>query len=460
MKWIELRRAGTRLHTRGEVPPYGYGVTDEAPQRRRDAPDHAIDGPHDVPPDPSGGPEPARPSVPLTAPRDGTPRPVETAEELAEVVARLAAGSGPVAVDAERASGYRYTQRAYLVQLRREGAGTVLLDPMPLEDLRTLDAALADTEWVLHAASQDLACLAELGLKPRRLFDTELAARLAGFERVGLAALTEQLLGYSLEKHHSAADWSTRPLPESWLTYAALDVELLTDLRDHLADELERQGKAAWAAEEFAALVAGADRPPRTRPDPWRRTSGIHRVRGARAQSRVRALWYARDGVAARRDSAPGRVLPDSAIIAAAELDPKDERTLLGLPGFGGRSVRRLARVWLDALDGARALADDELPVNQPVEGPPPPHRWAERDPVAAARLQRCRQVVIATAEAHTLPPENLISPDFIRRLAWSPPEEIAPQTVGETLRGFGARDWQVGLIADALAKALPDPTA
>ena len=142
---------------------------------------------------------------------------------------------------------------------------------------------------MLHAASQDLACLAELGMKPRRLFDTELAARLAGFERVGLAALTEQLLGYTLEKHHSAADWSTRPLPESWLTYAALDVEMLTDLRDQLAAELDRQGKTAWAAEEFAALVASAGRRRRSRPDPWRRTSGIHRVRGARAQSRVRA---------------------------------------------------------------------------------------------------------------------------------------------------------------------------
>jgi ribonuclease D len=452
--WIERRRAGTRLRTRGSVPPYGYLVTDEAPLRRRDTPDQPENGPHDVPPDPeSGGP------VPLTAPRDGTPRPVETADELADVVARMAAGTGPVAVDAERASGYRYTQRAYLVQLRRAGAGTVLIDPMPLDDLRTLDAALAESEWVLHAASQDLACLAELGMKPRRLFDTELAARLAGFERVGLAALTEQLLGFTLEKHHSAADWSTRPLPDSWLTYAALDVELLTNLRDHLAAELERQGKAAWAAEEFAALVASADRPPRVRPDPWRRTSGIHKVRGARAQSRVRALWYARDGVAARRDSAPGRVLPDSALVAAAEIDPKDERSLLALPGYGGRSVRRLARVWLDALDEARALSDDQLPVNQPVEGPPPPHRWAERDPVAAARLARCRAVVIGTAEAHTLPPENLISPDFIRRLAWAPPDEITVQTVGDTLRGFGARAWQVGLIVDGLTAALAEPS-
>jgi ribonuclease D len=146
--------------------------------------------------------------------------------------------------------------------------------------------------------------------------------------------------------------------------------------------------------------------------------------------------------------------------VAAAEADPKDERSLLAIPGFGGRSVRRLARVWLDALDEARSLPDDALPVNQPVEGPPPPHRWAERDPVAAARLTRCRAVVVATAEAGNLPPENLISPDFVRRLAWSPPDEVTPQTVGDTLRGFGARNWQINLLADQLANSLPEPTA
>lgn len=398
--------------------------------------------------------------VPLTAPGDGTPAPIETPDALADAVARFAAGSGPVAVDAERASGYRYSQRAYLVQLRRKGAGTVLVDPLPLPDLSSLDTAIADAEWVLHAASQDLPCLADLTLRPRRLFDTELAARLAGFERVGLAALTEQLLGYTLEKHHSAADWSTRPLPESWLVYAALDVELLVDLRDALAAELIAQSKDAWAAEEFAALVAWGTQPPRSRPDPWRRTSGIHRIRGARAQARVRALWHARDEIAARRDSAPGRVLPDAAIVAAAELDPRDERTLLTLPGFGGRSVRRLARIWLDALDTARALPDGELPTNPPLDGPPPPHRWAERDPVAAARLARCREVVTTIAAEHKLPPENLITPDSVRRLAWTPPEELTPETVAATLRGYGARAWQVGLIADDLAAALDDKKA
>lgn len=423
-------------------------MTDEPPQGRRAARDTG-----DEPRAEDGATGP----VPLTAPRDGTPAPVETPAELADVVARFASGTGPVAVDAERASGYRYSQRAYLVQLRREGSGTALVDPLPLADLSSLDEAIADTEWVLHAASQDLPCLAEVKLRPRRLFDTELAARLAGFERVGLAALTENLLGRTLEKHHSAADWSTRPLPTSWLTYAALDVELLVDLRDILDAELDKQGKSAWAAEEFAALVRWGGLPPRPRVDPWRRTSGIHRVRGARAQARVRAIWYARDDVAARRDAAPGRVLPDAAIIAAAELDPKDERTLFTLPGFGGRSTRRLSRTWLQALADARALGDDELPTTPPLDGPPPPHRWAERDPVAAARLARCREAVNRIAADHRLPPENLISPDSIRRLAWTPPEEASVEAVSAALRATGAREWQIGLIATGVTTALTE---
>jgi ribonuclease D len=394
----------------------------------------------------------------LTAPRDGTPDPVTTPAELAAVARRFAGAQGPVAVDAERASGYRYTHRAYLVQLRREGAGTALIDPMPLGDLSPLTGAIVDAEWVLHAASQDLPCLADAGMRPRKLFDTELAARLAGFERVGLAALTEQLLGFALEKHHSAADWSTRPLPPAWLAYAALDVELLLDLRTVLAAELDEQGKSEWAAEEFAALVATGADPPKPRPDPWRRTSGIHRVRGARALARVRAIWYARDEIAARRDAAPGRVLPDAAIVAAAEADPRDEKALLLLPGFGGRAVRRLARAWLAALDEVRGLPDSELPKTVPVDGPPPPHRWAERDPVAAARLARCREVVTRIATEHRLPPENLITPDSVRRLAWTPPEPADPESVAKALTGYSARRWQVGLIASELALALALP--
>lgn len=409
----------------------------------------------------TAGRDPASPEepdvTPLTEPSEGVPTVVDTAEGLAAVISAFASGSGPVAVDAERASGYRYGQRTYLVQLRRAGAGTALVDPVPLPDLSALSRALSGTEWVLHAASQDLPGLAEQGLRPDAVFDTELAARLLGMERVGLAAVVAEVLGLGLAKEHSAVDWSTRPLPSEWLRYAALDVEVLVTLREELAERLEKAGKSEWARQEFEAVRTAAPPPPRV--DPWRRLSGLHTLRDARRVAVARELWLLRDAEARRRDLSPGRVLPDAAIIAAAELDPKDERTLLTLPGFGGRSVRRLARTWIEALTKARELPDDMLPVAPPLDGPPPPHRWAERDPVAAARLARCREVVTTAAAAHTLPPENLITPDSVRRLAWTPPEEITPETVAATLRGYGARAWQVGLIAEGLAAALREPT-
>ena len=389
--------------------------------------------------------------VPLLAPRDGLPPVVEDPVELAETVAALAAGTGPVAVDAERASGYRYGQRAYLVQLRREGAGTALIDPIGCPDLSALGAALSDAEWVLHAANQDLACLADVGLRPPRLFDTELGARLAGHPKVGLGPLVEEVLGLSLEKGHSAADWSTRPLPEPWLRYAALDVEVLVDLRHALHAELEEQGKLAWALEEFDAVRNAPPPPPR--PDPWRRTSGLHRVRSPRGLAAVRELWTTRDALARQRDVAPGRLLPDSAMVEAALAAPTTLEALLAVPGFNGRGARRYGPRWLEAL--LRAYSSDFPPVSLPSEAPPPARSWPDRDPAAAARLAACRTAVAAIADEHRLPVENLLAPDTVRRLCWTPPQDLGEGAVAEVLRAHGARTWQVQLTAPVLSAAL-----
>jgi ribonuclease D len=392
--------------------------------------------------------------VPLLEPREGVPAVVRTAGALDRVVTRFAAATGPVAVDAERASGYRYGQRAYLVQLRRNGAGTALIDPIDCPDLSALDTALAGTEMVLHAANQDLPCLAELGLRPRRLFDTELAGRLLGYPKVGLGSMVETVLHFALEKGHSAADWSTRPLPEGWLRYAALDVELLIELRDSLYAELSRAGKLVWAEQEFAAILATPPKPPR--PDPWRRTSGIHRVRNRRALAVVREVWETRDRIARDRDLSPGRVLPDAAIIDLAMAMPRSPADLNELSTFRSRGPRRNLSAWLRAVGKARGLADEDLPEHSlPSDGPPPAHRWAERDPEAAKRLTAARAVVAALADEHTLPTENLMQPDAIRRLAWSPPAEITKETVTEALRGYGAREWQLQLVVLPLVKAL-----
>ncbi|OLT11401.1 3'-5' exonuclease [Pseudonocardia sp. CNS-139] len=388
----------------------------------------------------------------MLAPADGLPAVVEDHTALARTADAFTRGTGPVAVDAERASGFRYSQRAYLVQLRRAGAGTALVDPIPLgSDLSALAPALTGPEWVLHAASQDLPCLAEVGLVPARLFDTELAGRLAGLPRVGLGPLVEQLLGLSLEKGHGAADWSRRPLPEDWLVYAALDVEVLVELRDVLAGLLAEQGKLEWALQEFEAVRTAP--PPAPRAEPWRRTSGIHKLRKPRLLASARALWEARDRLAAERDIAPGRVLPDSAIVEAATAAPRTPQDLAALPIFRGRAQRRLTGYWFGALSEAYRLDQTDLPRASPVnDGPPPVARWADRDPDAAARLTAARAAVAAVAEQWTVPVENLLQPDLLRRLCWTPP---ADGDVRAALGAGGARPWQVGLLADLLEGAL-----
>jgi ribonuclease D len=307
---------------------------------------------------------------------------------------------------------------------------------------------------VLHAANQDLPCLAEIGLAPTKLFDTELAARLAGLPRVGLGAVVESLLGLSLQKGHSAADWSTRPLPEDWLVYAALDVEVLVELRDALAAILEEQGKTEWARQEFEAILAAG--PPAAKVDPWRKTSGMHGLRNRRQLGMLRALWQTRDELARRRDIAPGRVLPDAAIVSAVQADPANEGALLELPVFRGRANRKLVGTWFGALARGRALPEAELPPHsKPGDGPPPVNRWADRDPVAAARLKAARAGLATVSEQWSVPVENLLSPDLVRRLMWTPPQQTDADGVADALRAGGAREWQIGLTRDLLTEAL-----
>ena len=381
-------------------------------------------------------------------------RVITSPAEYGDAVARLAEGAGPVAVDAERASGFRYSQRAYLIQMYRRGAGTFLFDPPEIPDFSELQAALRSEEWVLHAASQDLACLREVGLDPEHIFDTELAARLLGMPRVGLASVVEELLDIRLAKEHSASDWSTRPLPQSWLQYAALDVELLVDVRDKLVERLDESGKTELARQEFEAVLHREAKPPAA--EPWRRLSGIHGVRGQRNLAVARELWLARDARAAELDVAPGRMVPDAAILAVAKALPQSRRALADLREFTGRASRTELDRWWSAVE--RGLATTDLPaVRVPSDAPPPPRAWAMRNPEADARLRLARQAVAEVAEHLEMPVENVLTPDHLRRLAWSPPAETSVAAIGAALERLGARPWQVDATAQTIADAFVD---
>lgn len=376
---------------------------------------------------------------------------VDSPSAYQQAVEALRSGTGPVGVDAERASGFRYSQRAYLIQMFRRDAGVFLFDPPALGELTALQDAVGGVPWILHAASQDLACLREVGLDPGTIFDTELGARLLGFPRVGLATIVEELLGIHLAKEHSAADWSTRPLPAPWLTYAALDVELLVDLMEAEQSLLAEAGKETIAAQEFGFELSRRPKPPRS--EPWRRLSGVHSIRGLRNLAVARELWTARDELARTRDVAPGRLLPDASITAVAKAMPTSKRELAALREFTGRTSRTEIDRWWDAVSRGRTTED--LPVLRATgESIPPPRVWADRNPEANERLKAARAAVSEQADELRMPTENLLAPDTLRRLAWSPPEPISEESIAAAMAEAEARPWQVEATAAKVAAA------
>lgn len=403
-------------------------------------------------------------AVPLLQPAEGTPDVIDTEDAFRDALALLSQGSGPFAVDAERASGFRYSARAYLIQIKRSNGGLHLIDPIPFGPghrlFIELNNLLNTDEVILHASTQDLPCLRELGINPVKLFDTELAGRIAGLPRVGLGPLLESLMGVSLAKEHSAADWSARPLPKDWLTYAALDVELLIELRDRMYLTLESAKKLPWALEEFASILKAPPTPPRV--DPWRRTSGMHKIKRRDQLAIIKSLWIARDAVAATQDIAPGKLLNDSAIVELAIAAPttkKEFEKCLRPLGLRARWMENL-QLWLDSIAAAIALPEDQWPAMRTnADTLPPIKLWRDKFPEKFAPLSHARAAIEHIAEENEIPVENLITPEHVRRICWKPPvgatTTLSVSEVEKALGELGARKWQIDLVAPALAAAL-----
>jgi len=376
---------------------------------------------------------------------------VSTGEGWHRAIDLLAEGSGPLAIDVERASGFRYSQRAYLVQLFREGAANVVVDPLEVPDLSELTRQFRSVEWVFHAAHQDLPSLRELGVEPVTIFDTELGARLAGLPRVGLQGVVEDILGLRLQKAHSAADWSTRPLPDDWLHYAALDVELLPTLREGIAQLLEGSGKADLAREEFDAILSFE--PPDRGPEPWRRLSGLHQVRGQRSLAIARELWEARENLARELDIAPGRLIPDRSIVAVAIEKPASKSALASLKSFQGRASRKELERWWQALNTG-TLTDTLPTLRGPSTSLPPPRSWADKAPEANRRYLIAKDLIARVSESLTIPAENVLTPDHLRRICWAPDDETSPTAIDRQLQLLGARRWQRDIVVPLLIEA------
>jgi len=402
--------------------------------------------------------------VPLLQPAEGTPPVIDTESKFKDALTQLAQGHGPFAVDAERASGFRYSARAYLIQIKRNNGGLHLIDPIPFGPghnlFSELNALLNTDEVILHASTQDLPCLRELGINPIHLFDTELAGRIAGLPRVGLGPLLETLMGVSLAKEHSAADWSARPLPQEWLTYAALDVELLVELRDKMFELLDTSNKLSWALEEFASILKAPPPPPRV--DPWRRTSGMHKIKRRDQLAIIKELWIARDRVASEQDIAPGKLLNDGAIVElaiAASVTKKEFEKALRPLGLRARWLENLP-LWLNSISTAVSLPEDQWPAMRTnADTLPPIKLWRDKFPEKYAPLSHARAAIELIALENEIPVENLITPEHVRRVCWKPPtgatETLSIPAVEQALTELGARQWQINLVGPALASAL-----
>ncbi len=405
----------------------------------------------------------------LLAPSRGVPALTTCDDELRAVLDQLEKGTGPIAIDAERASGYRYGQRAYLIQINRKGGGLHLIDPIPLTGSKLINefnTRFAGCEWIIHASTQDLPCLNEFGIFPTKLFDTELGARIAGCERVGLAPLAESLLDLLLTKEHSAVDWSTRPLPIEWLNYAVLDVEILLDLRDAVKKLLESSQKITWAEAEFSAILNAPA--PQPRKDPWRRTSGMHKIRKGLEMAIIRQLWIERDRVAREIDLAPGRLFSDTIIVEVASQNPKTFDSFKTLPTMKYRIKTSQQRDFLPiafaALTRAQEMPEGGYPeVRAPIDAESMPQLkiWRERFPLAFARLSHARFRVGEAAQGLSMPTENLISPELIRKICWLSQSDALlidnPSRVDEKLTELGARLWQRNKVAAIIASALTE---
>ena len=399
-------------------------------------------------------------AIALLAPQNGVPQVIDNESLFESALAELAQGSGPFAVDAERASGFKFSARAYLIQIKRHNGGLHLIDPIPFGPghrlFVELNTLLQSDEVILHASTQDLPCLRELGINPVSLFDTELGGRLAGLPRVGLGPLLESLMEVSLAKEHSAADWSQRPLPQDWLNYAALDVELLIELRDKVHALLASANKLKWAQEEFQSILDAPPPPPRI--DPWRRTSGMHKVKKREQLAIVRSLWTVRNEIAQEVDTSQGRLLSDSAIVELAMLahakpikTKKDLERALRPIGLRARWMENAA-TWINAITEAIALPEDQWPKTRSDSDSLPPLKiWRERFPEKYAPLTHARARLSEKAAELVMPLENMISPEFVRRVCWMAPKG----SVADALATLGARSWQIGIAAPILESAL-----
>ena len=370
---------------------------------------------------------------------------IRTPEALSEIVAAFRR-EPLVGADTEAASFHRYRDRIFLVQLSTRER-TAVVDPLAIADLSPVGALLADAavEKVFHDADYDLRILdRDYGFRGARIFDTRVAAQLAGEPAVGLAALLEKYLGVKLIKEHQKADWSRRPLPPAMLEYAAADTQYLPVLRDALRDRLTQLGRLPWAEEEFARLESLRWTGTPDGSDAFLRVKGA-RALPPRALAALRELYRWRETLAAQQDTATFRIIGNDALLAVAKALPPSPADLAQVPQLPATLARRHGTALLGGVRRALALAETELP--QLERGTRPP-----KDAAFDARVERLKAARNRVAAELGLDPGVVCGRSTLEAVARAIP---VPNDRAGLTRVSELRRWQIDVLGSALLAAL-----
>ena len=326
-----------------------------------------------------------------------------------------------VAVDTESNSLHAFQEQVCLIQFSTPDED-VLVDPLAVPDLSPLAAVFAtpQVEKVFHGADYDVLTLKrDFGFTFANLFDTMIAARILGYERVGLGALLEAFFGVRLDKRYQRANWGQRPLPADLLNYARLDTRYLIPLRHRLRAELEEKGLWPLAQEDFVRLAALEPRD--NGRAPWE-VKGAHLLSPQQRAVLAELVAY-RDRLARQRNHPRFKVLSDKALLAVARHLPRRMEALRRLPELTPGLVRRHGKALLQAV---------ERGLQAPPRPAPPSARPAD---AYLARVEALRRWRLAKAKAMGVPSDVILPRDVMEAIAARAPQDEAAlaETMADT---------------------------
>jgi len=354
---------------------------------------------------------------------------------------RTIENAGHLGVDTEADSRHHYPEKTCLVQIVANGE-VFIIDPLADVDLSVLRTVFErpDVQKLFHGADFDLRGLnRDWGFELHGVYDTNIAARFAGLERFGYAALIEDLLGHIIAKDQrlQRSDWSKRPLTEPALEYAASDVIYLADVRDQINERLAKLGRTAWVEEELLRLEQIRYTPP----DPDAAYLGVRgsHLLGARGLGVLKAVWAMRELEARRLDRPTAFIIPADAMIAIAS---NPETDLGEIKGIGPQTRRRLGPAIAKAVEVGLAGGPLKRPKSQ---SPFRPRPNAEQH----ARLTKLKEWRTAEGEKLQLDASLLWPMRSLERLAREPAEADAE------MESTDVRHWQRAAYEGSLRAAL-----